>query len=97
MKLPDDQYSSLLTSQNAPLVNIGCGEDQTIKELVSLVQQVVGFQGDIHWDDTKPDGTLQKLLDVGKLFTMDWHPKISLLDGIKKAYVDFCAKTALEM
>jgi GDP-L-fucose synthase len=94
MKLSDEQYTSLLTSHNAPLVNIGCGEDQTIRELVTLVQQVVGFQGEIQWDTTKPDGTLQKLLDVDKLFAMDWRPKISLIDGIQKAYDDFCAKAS---
>lgn len=92
MQLPDEQYSSLLTSHNAPLINIGCGEDQTIKELVSLMQQVVDFQGEIQWDTTKPDGTFQKLLDVDKLYSMGWQPQTSLTEGIKKAYQDFLAR-----
>ena len=89
MKLPEDQYSSLLTPHSPPLINIGCGEDQTIKELVFLVQQVVGFPGEIQWDTTKPDGTPQKLLDVSKLFSMGWRPQIDLVSGIQKAYDDF--------
>ena len=92
VKLPDDQYASLFTPHSPPLINIGWGEDQTIKELVSLVQQVVGFQGGIHWDTEKPDGTPQKLLAVSKLFSMGWQPQISLPEGVKKAYLDFLTR-----
>jgi len=71
------------------LVNIGTGEDVTIKNLASLVKQIVGFQGEIIWDTTKPDGTPRKLMDVSKLHGLGWHHKIALIDGIKLAYQDF--------
>jgi len=73
----------------AELVNIGTGEDVTIKNLASLVKQIVGFQGEIIWDTTKPDGTPRKLMDVSKLHGLGWHHKIALIDGIKLAYQDF--------
>ena len=73
----------------AELVNIGTGEDVTIKNLASLVKQIVGFQGEIIWDTTKPDGTPRKLMDVSKLHGLGWHHKMALIDGIKLAYQDF--------
>lgn len=73
----------------AELVNIGTGEDVTIKNLASLVKQIVGFQGEIIWDTTKPDGTPRKLMDVSKLHGLGWHHKSALIDGIKLAYQDF--------
>jgi GDP-L-fucose synthase len=94
MNLTDDQYCSLLTSNVPPLINIGCGKDLTIKQLAALVQKVVGFDGDISWNITKPDGTPQKLLDVGKLSRFNWHPHTELLEGIKNAYDDFLNKTS---
>ena len=68
------------------LVNIGTGEDLTIAELVTLVMEVVGFEGRIVYDRTKPDGTPQKLLDVGRLCALGWTARTSLRDGIAKAY-----------
>ncbi|MGN7147495.1 GDP-L-fucose synthase family protein [Arthrobacter sp. SAFR-179] len=64
-------------------VNVGTGTDLTIKELASVVAEAVGYKGDIEWDTTKPDGTPRKLLDVSLLKDSGWHPKISLVDGIK--------------
>jgi len=78
----------------AELVNIGTGEDVTIKNLASLVKQIVGFQGEIIWDTTKPDGTPRKLMDVSKLHGLGWHHKIALEVGIKLAYQDFLTSTA---
>lgn len=75
------------------LVNIGTGEDVTIKNLASMVKQIVGFQGQIVWDTTKPDGTPRKLMDVSKLHGLGWHHKIALEDGIKLAYQDFLKLT----
>jgi len=63
-------------------VNIGCGEDISIKALAELVQQIVGFKGDIIWDSEKPDGTPRKLLDVTKLNELGWKPKVDLNRGI---------------
>ena len=92
INLPEHQYSSLLTPHASPLVNIGCGEDQTIGELVSLVKEGVGFDGEIEWDNTKPDGTMKKLLDVSRLASMGWKPRIDLKEGIRSAYEDFLKK-----
>ena len=75
------------------LVNIGTGEDVTIKNLAALVKQIVGFKGEIIWDTSKPDGTPRKLMDVSKLHGLGWHHKIALEDGIKLAYQDFLKLT----
>lgn len=70
-------------------VNAGCGEDQTIKELAGMVKQIVGFEGDIIWDETKPDGTPRKLLDVTRLFDMGWKPSVTLGSGIKRVVENY--------
>ena len=75
------------------LVNIGTGEDVTIKNLAALVKQIVGFKGEIIWDTSKPDGTPRKLMDVSKLHGLGWHHKIALEDGVKLAYQDFLKLT----
>jgi GDP-L-fucose synthase len=67
-------------------INIGCGEDVTIKELAATVADVVGFEGDIIWDSSKPDGTPRKLLDVSRLKALGWAPAISLRDGSASTY-----------
>jgi len=72
-----------------PLINIGCGQDQTIRELVYLVKEVVGFTGEVVWDETQPDGTMQKLLDVGRLAALGWQPSTGLREGIAAAYEDY--------
>ena len=74
---------------DSELVNIGTGEDVTINNLAALVKQIVGFQGEIIWDTSKPDGTPRKLMDVSKLHGLGWHHKIALEDGIILAYQDF--------
>jgi GDP-L-fucose synthase len=73
------------------LINIGTGEDQTIRELAETVMDVVGFEGDIVFDASKPDGTPRKLMDVSKLTALGWKAKIPLRDGIAAAYRDFLA------
>jgi GDP-L-fucose synthase len=70
-------------------VNVGCGEDISIKELTELVKKVVGYEGEIRFDASKPDGTPRKLMDATKLRSMGWKPKISLEEGIAIAYQDF--------
>jgi GDP-L-fucose synthase len=67
-------------------VNIGCGEDVTIAELAGLICEVVGFQGKLEFDSSKPDGTPQKLLDVSKLTELGWRPKVSLKQGLEMTY-----------
>lgn len=73
------------------LVNIGCGEDVSIKELAELVRDVVGFSGRIEWDTSRPDGSPQKLLDVARLFSYGWRPRITLSDGVESTYAWFKA------
>jgi len=68
------------------LLNVGTGEDQTIRELADLVRGVVGFDGDIIWDASRPDGTPRKLLDVARLRRLGWRPAISLRAGIEATY-----------
>ena len=72
-----------------PLVNIGCGNDVTIAELAGMVAETVGFGGEIVFDESKPDGTPQKLLDVSRLSGMGWLPGVTLPDGIGVAYKDY--------
>ena len=71
---------------DGPLVNIGTGEDVTIRELAQTVMEVVGFQGRIEFDSSKPDGTPRKLLDVSRLASQGWRAKTSLRQGIELAY-----------
>ncbi len=71
------------------LINIGMGEDITIKELSETVREVVGFEGEIEWDRTKPDGTPRKLLDVSKINKLGWKAKTDLEDGIRLTYKDY--------
>lgn len=68
------------------IVNVGTGEDVTIKELAELIRDIVGYTGELTWDTTKPDGTPRKLLDVSKLQNLGWKHKISLKDGIQQTY-----------
>lgn len=93
MNLPDAAFDALLAVY-PPLVNVGCGEDLTIRELTELVRDAVGFEGEVVWDITKPDGTPRKLLDVSRLNAQGWRPKTGLADGIKGAYADFLGKCA---
>lgn len=65
-------------------VNIGCGEDIRIKDLAEIIKKIVGYEGKIVWDASKPDGTPRKLLDVSKLNALGWKPKITLEDGIRQ-------------
>jgi GDP-L-fucose synthase len=74
------------------IVNIGCGQDISIKELAELVKEVTGFEGTLILDTTKPDGTPRKLLDVSKLHALGWQHKTTLHEGLKIAYQDFLTK-----
>ena len=84
----------LLEHYDSPeIINVGCGEDISIRELAELICDVVGFDGALVWDATKPDGTPQKLLDVTKLRKLGWQPTIPLRDGIAQTY-DWFLKNA---
>jgi GDP-L-fucose synthase len=82
----------LLEKYDSPeIINIGCGEDVTIRELAELICDVVGFDGEMVWDKTKPDGTLRKLLDITRIRELGWQPKITLRQGITQTYEWFLA------
>ncbi|MBK6717352.1 MAG: GDP-L-fucose synthase [Burkholderiales bacterium] len=84
--LADACVHLMQTGYDGPLVNIGTGEDVTIRELAQTVMDVVGFTGDIVFDASKPDGTPRKLLDVSRLKSLGWSAKTRLKDGIRLAY-----------
>jgi GDP-L-fucose synthase len=87
MNLTDKVYSSLLTHHSSPaLINIGSGEEVTIRDLALLIKEVVSFNGDIVFDTSRPDGTPRKLSDVGKLRALGWTHKIGLKEGIADTY-----------
>ena len=77
------------------LYNVGTGEDVTIRELAETVMDVVGFDGDIVFDASKPDGTPRKLLDVSRLKALGWSASTGLKDGIARSYADFREKSAV--
>lgn len=89
LNLPDAEYAKLLTSDQPPLVNIGVGEDVTIRELAQTIVSVVGFEGALEFDPSKPDGTPRKLLDVSRLHSLGWRAGMRMGDGLKQAYRDF--------
>jgi len=75
--------------ERAPLVNVGCGEDLTIAELAGSVRDAVGSRAEIVYDRTKPDGTPQKLLDIGLARSLGWQPRIALAEGLRSTYQSF--------
>lgn len=81
----------------AQFVNIGVGEDISIKDLAVLIKKIVGYGGELKFDTSKPDGTPRKLMDVSKLHQLGWKHKTSLRDGIAKAYQDFLGKKLLSV
>jgi len=82
----DEQHYQANTEPMLSHLNVGTGEDVTIRELAETIQQVVGFQGEIVWDSTKPDGTPRKLMDVSKLKSLGWQPNTALVEGLAGTY-----------
>ena len=93
MNLPERKFAGLLTEDDPPLVNVGTGEDVTIRELAELISSVLEFEGDLVFDTTKPDGTPRKLLDTGRLLSLGWKPQVDLQQGLALAYADFLAQS----
>ena len=86
----------LLQKYDSPeIINVGCGEDITIRELAELICDIVGFDGELVWDRTKPDGTPRKLLDATKIRALGWQPTIPLRNGIAQTYEWFVANCAV--
>jgi GDP-L-fucose synthase len=79
---------------SSEIINVGCGEDIPIRELAELICDIVGFEGQLAWDETKPDGTPRKLLDVTRLQNLGWRPTIPLRDGIAQTYEWFLKNVA---
>jgi GDP-L-fucose synthase len=86
MQLPDSEFQRLINNEHAPLINIGTGQDVTIRELAELVAGELGFAGELKFDTTKPDGTPRKLLDVSRVHALGWRARTTLPDGIRKTY-----------
>lgn len=95
MNLAEDDFFPLLASNRndglPPLLNLGSGMDLTIAELAKLVKEVVGFEGEIVFDTTKPDGTMRKLMDSHLINKLGWYPNTSLTEGLQLSYKDFAS------
>src|SRR5262249_18908290 len=76
-------------------INIGTGSDLTIRDLAELVCDIVGFKGALRFDESRPDGTPQKLLDVSRLAALGWRPRTDLKSGIAATYQDYLARVAV--
>ncbi len=86
MNLPEDSFATLLNDSEPPLINIGTGEDLTIRELAELVCRIVGFEGDLKFNTSRPDGTPRKLLDVTRIQSLGWRARTSPEEGIRRVY-----------
>jgi GDP-L-fucose synthase len=89
LEQPEEKLQSLFSDTQPPLVNIGCGEDLSIRELAELVKEIVGFTGQLTFDASKPDGTMRKLMDVNRLAELGWKASTALKTGIANAYAAY--------
>jgi GDP-L-fucose synthase len=89
--LPENLFQELTAPERLPVINVGAGKDITIRELAELIADVVGYRGDLVFDRSKPDGTPQKLLDVGFMTSVGWQAKTGLRDGTRLAYQSMLA------
>lgn len=92
LEQPEVKLASLFNNEQPPLVNIGCGEDLTIRELAELVAEVVGFKGSLTFDTSKPDGTMRKVMDVSRINALGWKRTMPLKEGIALSYKDMLRK-----
>ncbi len=86
MNLPEAEYDTLISQDLPPLINVGTGEDLTIRELAELVSRVLDFDCELVFDTSRQDGTPQKLLDVSRIQALGWRSKVTLEDGIRRTY-----------
>jgi GDP-L-fucose synthase len=95
MNLPEDKFQRLVGGKDLPpIINIGCGQEVTIREAADLVAKVVGYRGRLVFDTSKPDGTPRKLLDATRLMALGWQASTHLREGLEKTYMDFFEKIA---
>jgi GDP-L-fucose synthase len=92
MQLTDKEYARACSGGQVSHLNVGCGEDHTIRELAAIVSRVKGFEGRVVWDASRPDGMALKLLDVSRLSGLGWRPQIDLVEGIKRTYKWYCSQ-----
>jgi GDP-L-fucose synthase len=92
MNLDEERFGSLLVEDAPPLINIGTGEDVTIRELAEIVARVLNFDGELVFDSSKPDGTPRQLMDVGRLHSLGWQHTTSLEQGIQRTWEAFHSK-----
>jgi len=90
--LADACFFLMENYEDKGFINIGTGTDLSIKDLAILIKKIIGFEGEIQFDTSKPDGTPRKLMDVSKLTSLGWKYKIPLEKGIQLAYEDFLSK-----
>ena len=84
--LAEAAFKCMVDYDSEEIINVGTGKDITIKELATTIADVVGFKGDIVWDTSKPNGTPRKVLNIDKIKSLGWEPKVSLKDGIERTY-----------
>ena len=87
--LDTQRYDALVDPAQCPLINVGSGEDLSIRELAETIAEVVGYRGQFIQDTSKPDGTMRKVMDISKIRHLGWMPQTTLADGILLAYKDF--------
>ncbi|MFA6920205.1 MAG: GDP-L-fucose synthase [Gallionella sp.] len=90
--LDEVRYDALVEPAHCPLINVGSGEDLTIRELAETIAEVVGYRGRFVQDTSKPDGTMRKIMDVSRIKTLGWQPKTSLREGIALSYQDLIGR-----
>lgn len=86
LQLPSETFATLLREDVPPLINIGTGEDMTIRELAETICRMLDYRGELVFDTSQPDGTPRKLLDVSRIRALGWKPRISLEQGIHRTY-----------
>jgi len=87
MDLPEEKCQPLLTGHESPsFVNVCTGEEMTIRDLALLIKEVVGYDGDLVFDPSRPDGTPRKLSDPGRIHALGWHHRIGLAEGVRLTY-----------
>lgn len=95
MRLPEFQFAKLVAGHDQPpLINLGWGEDSSVREVAELVAEVVGVRPKLAFDLTRPDGTPRKLLSTERLSELGWKPQTHLRDGLRLTYQDFCLRNA---
>jgi len=92
MRLADERYAGTCAEGAVSHLNVGCGRDHTIRELAAMVGKAVGFEGEVDWDSSRPDGMPRKLLDVSRLTRLSWVPSIDLDEGLRSTYQWYCTQ-----